>query len=102
MSSGDIECDFLAMLIEKSNGNISGVLELKSNLSLDRVQKVYSYWVELTMPQEEREKRMRKEADKAAQEIAEKLMSSSVESEENQESLSNFFDIYKRAQNDKV
>lgn len=79
VSSGDVEADLIATLIVKSDNNISGVLDLMQNFPLSKVRSIMSFWQELTMPMEDREKRMRKEADKAAQEFHEKLFSGKIE-----------------------
>jgi len=82
------------MLMEKSSGNISGVLELMETFSLEKIEKIFKFWVEVTLPMEEREKRVRKEADKAANQAFEKLVDAKIIEENDQ--LSNFLEIYKR------
>ena len=87
------------MLCEKSNGNISGVLELMEHYPLNKIEKIYQFWVEITLPLEEREKRMRKKADEAAQEAANQLLGSvdNVKMEKtDQEALARFLEIQKR------
>jgi hypothetical protein len=80
--------------MEKSSGNISGVLELMETFSLEKIEKIFKFWVEVTLPMEEREKRVRKEADKAANQAFEKLVDAKIIEENDQ--LSNFLEIYKR------
>jgi hypothetical protein len=51
-------------------------------LPLHKVKNIMEFWSELTLPEEMRVKRMRKEADKAAQEFHDKLFSGKIEKEE--------------------
>jgi hypothetical protein len=67
------------MLFEKSNGNVQGVLQLMEEFPLAKIEKIYSFWVEITLPTEEREKRMRKEADAAAEKARQQLFSATME-----------------------
>lgn len=70
-----------------------------STFPLEKVRSILDYWVELTLPIESREKRMREKADKAAQEVFEKISTAEVEvidSEKNQgdsEALQRFLDL---------
>lgn len=90
------------MLFEKSNGNIDGVLKLTETYSLNKIEKIYQFWVEITLPQELREKRMREEADKAAQGAADLLLGNqdsltdSMTDERESELLSKFLDTYQK------
>lgn len=98
ISSGDIEADFFAMLCEKSNGNVTGVLKLMELFPISKIEKIYQFWVEITLPLEEREKRMRAKADKAAQEAADNLFNAKIKKDtgEEENDLQRFLDIYKR------
>lgn len=100
ISSGDMGADFFAMLCEKSNGSISGVLELRELFPLQTIEKIYQFWVEITLPTELREKRMREKADSAAQEAADQLFNAKIKeastNEEVDDGLQRFLDIYKR------
>jgi hypothetical protein len=81
-SSGDAEADLLASLIVRSGNNIGGVIELMETFPLQRIQNIMKFWTELTLSEEEREKRMRKEADKAAQEFHDQLFSGKIKKED--------------------
>jgi hypothetical protein len=72
----------LASLIVRSGNNIGGVIELMETFPLQRVQNIMQFWTELTLSEEEREKRMRKEADKAAQEFHDQLFSGKIKKED--------------------
>lgn len=82
------------MLFEKSQGNIAGVLQLMETFPLEKVEHIFKFWTEITLPTEEREKRMREKADKAAQEASEQLINAKML--EDDDKLSNFLEIYKR------
>lgn len=82
------------MLCEKSQGNIQGVLELIESYPLEKIESIYKFWAEITLPLEDREKRMRDKADKAAQEISEKLFNIKPE-EKDEQSVNRFLDVLK-------
>ena len=63
-------------------------------MPLNKIEKIYQFWVEITLPSEEREKRMRKEADLAAQRAADNLFNAKIKEEEND--LQKFLEVYKR------
>jgi hypothetical protein len=48
-------------------------LELRHQLSLEKIQHILHFWGEITMTQEEKEKRVRKEGDKRAKEAMDQL-----------------------------
>ncbi len=83
------------MLCAKANGDIASVIKLKELYSLDKIEKIFEFWTEITLPYEEREKRMREKADKAAQEAADTLFNAKMTEEHNEE-LDRFLEIYKR------
>lgn len=90
------------MLCEKSHGNISGVLELMNTLPLAKIEKIYEFWTEITLPLEEREKRMRSKADKAAQNVTDLLLKGKTNEEKSivdsadEQALQRFQEILKR------
>lgn len=102
ISSGDVEADFIAMLFEKASGNIEGVLRLMEEYPLSKIEKIYAFWVEITLPMEERERRMRKKADAAAQLAANELFDVKIEEEkdvipeEDNPILERFLNVYKQ------
>jgi hypothetical protein len=66
--------DLMALLVQKSNGNIQGVLALMDSLPLEKTKKMLEFWQELTLDPAEREKRVRSEGDAEAQQALENLM----------------------------
>lgn len=90
------------MLCEKSNGNISGVLQLMEEYPLNKIEKIYQFWVEITLPMEEREKRMREKADKAAEDASNQLLKNisnakiSKDDANQEASLKRFAEVFKR------
>lgn len=76
-----------------------GVLELMDRFPLTKVEKIFEFWTEITLPMEEREKRMRTKADKAANEAANLLLNAKINKEtiaEDESSLNRFFEVYKQ------
>jgi hypothetical protein len=71
--------DLMAVLVQKSNGNIQGVLALMESLPLQRVKNMLEFWQELTLDPSEREKRVRKEGDAEAALALDKLMTGKIE-----------------------
>jgi hypothetical protein len=69
----------LAILIEKSNGNIQGVLTMMETLPLSKVRKIIDYWQELTLPMDLREKRVREAGDAAAQSVLDSIIEGKIE-----------------------
>jgi hypothetical protein len=67
---------------------------------LSKVEKIYQFWVEITLPEEEREKRMREKADAAAERAREQLFNVKIEEEfknpHEQEIFKKFLEINKR------
>lgn len=51
-------------------------------LPLHKIQNIMKFWQELLLSDEDREKRMRKEADKAAQEFHDQLFSGKIKEED--------------------
>ena len=72
-SSGDIQADLMALLFEKSQGDIGGVLKLMEDYPLYRVKNMLSYWSELTKPQEQREQEVQEIASQKAEEARQAL-----------------------------
>jgi hypothetical protein len=72
-SSGDIQADLMALLFEKSQGDVGGVLELVKNYPLFKIKNILSYWSELTKPQEQREQDVQEIASKKAEEARKAL-----------------------------
>lgn len=84
------------MLFEKSSGNIEGVLVLMETLPLAKIESIFKFWTEITMSEEDREKRMREKADKAAQDASDLLLGVKMENKEDEARINNFLEIYKR------
>lgn len=86
--------------MEKSKGNIQGVILLMETFPLEKIEKIYQFWNEITLPMEEREKRMREKADAAAEEARKRLFDVKIEEEfkdpREQEIFRNFLEINKR------
>lgn len=58
----------MALLIEKSKGNIQGVLQLVETYPLYRIRDILAYWSEITKPHEERVKDVEAKAALRAEE----------------------------------
>lgn len=81
VSSGDPEADLIASLINRCNGNIQSVIALMEKFSLEKAKKIVTFWDEITLPVEAREKRVREKADKAAQKFHEDLFEGKLKKE---------------------
>jgi len=81
-SSGDASADLMAILFEKSGGNIEGSIKLYETFSLDKIQKILGYWAEITMSDEDKEKRVRAEGDKIAKRVSERMSDINLDKEE--------------------
>ena len=72
----------MAILFEKSGGNIEGSIKLYETFSLQKIQSILGYWAEITMSDEEKEKRVREEGDKIAKRVSERMSDINVDKED--------------------